>query len=824
MYAFRLPPSDNHLSTLVGSCLLLLASVVGWEARAQDLSWVSGAIERTKTAQRESLPAWQFDPRVAASNSDASLNALAVVNADRLMAVGDRGLILASVDGGRSWQAQNSSTSLNLNGVFFFDELRGIAVGGTVQPLSKSSVGIVLVTADGGKNWQTISTSGKVSLPRLTGIASDGRSIRIWGDYSNAHGSGVFESQDQGRSWQPIPSALGHVQAIAGVRNGLSLGIDHAGRLAQVPHNPNRSLLQLSAPNTPIESMIHTGSQWLAVGDAGTITTSADGINWVDHALPLTPTARAVCSFRCATMVEQNLWVAGSPGSILLHSPNAGASWRVVPVDQSWSITAIRFVDRNRGWFTTSAGSIWTTRDSGATWFAQRLPVKRLGLQAFASSASDVSWPALGNAAWQARQATELVAVYRENIEDAVDAAPDAPSTLGVLGTQIGLTSAHNPSRWPVPGPRVQLPAVTSASPTDALAVAQQLAMRMRAGRPSVVMIDDMQGAAASNESFTDIVTQAMWMAEHDQPSTAWLRKELHLEPWKANKLVSAAATDRGDMTISAEELLRDSGLAMQDVLAPVFGQQSLNFPNINLRCLQLSSGSNASRQNLFTNQDRSEDATRAADLSKIGNLQLVMGRTHRDKAWQTLGPTALNADEEFGVWSKKLETVIQQTPKHECGAALLQLAERCLAAEQWDRWSLAIERLSAQAPQSDTARYGSLLMLRMAASDEFLAWQSQSAARSQQDESPSVGSQPQLAGHSKAHTARQPARVNAVRRRSRSEKRRGHESAGPCVGCPNCGSRNACARRARQRSKEQCGQCYGPCAIHCHQEGRKRV
>ncbi|MCC6508002.1 MAG: hypothetical protein IT423_02770, partial [Pirellulaceae bacterium] len=121
---------------------------------AQDLSWVDGAIERSKKAVRENLPAWQYDPRVAAGQADASLNGLAVVSADRVWAVGDRGLILASSDGGRTWATQYSGTSLNLYGVSFWDENRGVIVGGTVQPLSQTSVGIVLVTENAGQSWQ----------------------------------------------------------------------------------------------------------------------------------------------------------------------------------------------------------------------------------------------------------------------------------------------------------------------------------------------------------------------------------------------------------------------------------------------------------------------------------------------------------------------------------------------------------------------------------------------------------------------------------------------------------------------------------------------
>ena len=743
MSAFRWLQSRKHICLIVVLCQFLLAAVV--DLRAQDLSWVNGAIERSKNAQRETLPAWQYDPRVALSNSDASLNALAVVNPDRLFAVGDRGLILSSTDGGRSWQAQNSLTSLNLYGVAFFDEQRGIAVGGTVQPLSQSSLGIVLVTIDGGKSWQSITSSLKASLPRLTGVSLVQRTVRVWGDYSSAHGSGIFESHDQGRSWQPVAAPLNHLQAVATQQHGMTLGLDRAGRLAQIPQQANRELIQLAPPTAPIQALIHTGSQWVAVGDCGTVRSSLDGEVWMDHPMPLPAPAQAVCDFRCATASDQNIWIAGTPGSILLNSPDAGRSWRVVPVDQSWSISAIQFVDRNRGWFVTVGGSIWATRDGGATWFSQRVPVKRLGLQAVAASANNISWPALAHSAWQAKQATDLITAFRENPEDVVDFLPDAPATLSTLGTQVGLVAGWHPAHWPVVGKQVQLPSMSISSGPQEPNFAHYLAMRLRAGRPTVLLIDDLDGAAANHESLAESVAQAMHLAEHDQPAVNWLKNDLHLAPWKPTKLMNVTVANGANFTISSEELLRDSGLAMQDVLAPVFGKQSLTTPNSCLHCLQLSSGNSASRQNLFANQERSPESTRIAELSKIGNLQLVMGRAHRDKAWQALAPNSLNVDEELNVWTRKLDAVIQQTPKHECGTALLLLADRCLTANQWERWSVAVDRVSNQPAHCDSTRYGSLLTLRMAACEEFLAWQSQSSG-SGNGESPAASESSELA------------------------------------------------------------------------------
>lgn len=97
-----------------------------------------------------------------------------------------------------------------------------------------------------------------------------------------------------------------------------------------------------------------------------------------------------------------------------------------------------------------------------------------------------------------------------------------SPTTLTALGSQLGLTGTWHPSQWPVSGSHVQLPA---SSKLDHAKLVNQLAMHLRgAGRPSVVLIDDLSGTLANNDYFTETVTQAVWLAESDHPQWAWLK------------------------------------------------------------------------------------------------------------------------------------------------------------------------------------------------------------------------------------------------------------------------------------------------------------
>src|SRR5688572_29841787 len=81
---------------------------------------------------------------------DAELTSISFVN-DRLgWAVGDRGVVLHTADGGASWKPQVSGVGCRLRSVWFIDERHGWTVGGESIPITGRTRGTVLRTTDGG--------------------------------------------------------------------------------------------------------------------------------------------------------------------------------------------------------------------------------------------------------------------------------------------------------------------------------------------------------------------------------------------------------------------------------------------------------------------------------------------------------------------------------------------------------------------------------------------------------------------------------------------------------------------------------------------------
>ena len=123
------------------------------------------------------------------------------VDAEQGWAVGDRGAIWHTDDGGRRWTPQDSGVSCSLLGVSLVDRDLGWAVGGFAHPYAHTSSGVVLWTRDGGRHWQH---DPNLLLPLL-------RQVRFT---SAKHGWAVgcalamfppaaFVTRDGGRNWMP---------------------------------------------------------------------------------------------------------------------------------------------------------------------------------------------------------------------------------------------------------------------------------------------------------------------------------------------------------------------------------------------------------------------------------------------------------------------------------------------------------------------------------------------------------------------------------------------------------------------------------------------
>ena len=139
----------------------------------------------------------------AAFHDDANLFDVCFVSRRLGWAVGDRGTILHTRDGGQSWQLQTSPVGCRLESVQFLDDQHGWAVGGYTVPYTHRAVGVIVRTEDGGRTW---TRQKDHFLPWLRQVHFvNPRTGFALGSPSAMFPSAVYRTSDGGAHWRPWP-------------------------------------------------------------------------------------------------------------------------------------------------------------------------------------------------------------------------------------------------------------------------------------------------------------------------------------------------------------------------------------------------------------------------------------------------------------------------------------------------------------------------------------------------------------------------------------------------------------------------------------------
>jgi photosystem II stability/assembly factor-like uncharacterized protein len=310
--------------------------------------------------------------------NDAGIHAIQFIDPSEGWAVGDDGVIWHSIDGGKTWERQKSGTRASLRGVHFQTPYTGWAVGRVET--TTGSVGVMLHTTDGGLHWLEMGTN---VLPGLHAVRFfNEKSGFVCGDGSPAFPSGLFTTDDGGRSWKPASGvklvSCRSADFFPGKKRGVVGGA--WGRLGTVSDDGlyQESDLDPLAGRT-VHGVCTTGTTEpgvpaaFAAADGGAVLSSSDGgKSWGFVNLGLPPEALAACDFRCCAAFGSHVWVAGKPGGIVLHSADHGKTWEIQKTELSMPINGLYFLTHEIGWMVGELGCILGTTDGGKTWKVQR--------------------------------------------------------------------------------------------------------------------------------------------------------------------------------------------------------------------------------------------------------------------------------------------------------------------------------------------------------------------------------------------------------------------------------------------------------------------
>lgn len=512
---------------------------------------------------------------------DAALHALHFLGPRTGWVVGDRGVIWKTADSGQSWRLLPCPTPLSVgevhwNSVCFLTDRIGWIAGGGTTPYGRQNAGYLMGTRDGGETWQPLI---RANWPRLRHVQffdlENGVAVC---DESPLCPSGILMTTDGGQSWLPSAgeSPRGwRAGTFTSPHQGIVCGL--RGDLAYVAESglQSNSLNQFGLRGLHAVSLAAEGQGWL-VGDGGTVQKTGNaGVNWVIPDQPVPKTVRDTMNFRAVAHRGERVWIAGSPGSVVLHSPDAGRSWVTQRTSQPAPLHAIQFVSDRHGFAVGDLGRIAATEDGGETWTELRGDDRRVAVLSFHVRPREVSLPLIVRTAgeWGYRGAAHVLS--REDIGDRHPAGAATDDHLRDALLRSGASSATIGWRLPITIPgldsdRDRLTREWSLLTEQRLGevLLNELVAAIRMWRPDVLVtnesgVDDIPGTF-----LREALDQAVEMAADPRRFSSHA-EDLNLSPWAVAKMfVRQPSGAEGTVTLDPHEILPRAGSTLQSASA----------------------------------------------------------------------------------------------------------------------------------------------------------------------------------------------------------------------------------------------------------------
>lgn len=501
---------------------------------------------------------------------DANLYDLCFVDANHGWAVGDRGAIWRTQDGGKTWNLQESPVACRLESVSFVDTQRGWIVGGETAPFTHRPSAVILKTEDGGQHWKRY---GDALLPWLKGVRFHDRQHGFaYGWPSSMFPSGLFRTTDGGMHWSAVSGySKGWISAEFDPQ-GTGMLIDRSGKFSRLVEGELRELGSIPDDMTfPVNLVRGDGGRWTVCGNQGMITASgASGEKWIVPArLPGAPSLQEF-DWQAITQNGSDIWVAGVPGSQILHSSDGGKSFSFQSTGQRLPLFAVAFADSQHGWACGAMGVILHTSDGGRTWSAQRAEDRRLAALGIFARSTDVSWECV----------TQLSSVEGHRVSlEVLSGSPFHQAQVGSVGLS---TRLHEASVWaggvganlldalevPDETLRVPMPQLRQRWSDIGLGdfdrqLVDYLVRQIRIWRPEMIMTYDPDQTSRDgwNQIVQEVVQQAVEQAATDH-ADARTMDAIGLSPWHVTRFaaLSRSATSpatgaRGGYTINGQRV-----------------------------------------------------------------------------------------------------------------------------------------------------------------------------------------------------------------------------------------------------------------------------
>lgn len=674
-------------------------------------------------------------PTDTAAN-DARLSDICFVDARHGWAVGDRGVIWSTNDGGRQWDLQPSGVTCSLAAVCFLNDQMGWAAGGRTHPYTHASTGVLLVTRNGGNTW---TDNPKLGLPALRRLGfRDPRHGWAVGCPSAMYPSGVFLTDDGGRQWSPLPGNRrpgwlaadfldSHTGALAG----------HGGSLARVNRGEIEAsrLASFALRNFIQLRLVPPNYGWL-VGDGGLVQITTNlGAAWQAPPCEL-PRAAAQFDFAALAVRGPKCWIAGTPGTRVFHTADAGGAWNSFATGSTVPLRALWFVDDQHGWAAGDLGTILATDDGGQTWQLQRAGGRRAALLGLFADPDDVPLELIARLAGNEGYLAVIDVLGRRDVEIPPRDHVHLADRLHEAVVRVGGCGAEMAWRFPLrqAGLRLSQRQIVEAwdRANDGRAAEElqaYLVRQIRLWRPEVIVTHD--ASREGDDLLLALVHQAVLRAvaqAADANAFPNQMAEAGLEPWSVKKVLGAMPPDvRGGAKLVTSQFATRLGRSLADAAAEPRGLLRDHFsrspPILGFRVL-VGAAPQQDRRDFFGGIVLSPGGPARRELPPTAGAgldlrqRIAQQRRHVQAILDRLQRTAGSTEHVLA----QIDGLTRDLDDDGRGQVLYQLADGYYRTSRWALAAEAFQVLSERYPQHPLAPQAMLWRLQYYASAEA-AW-----------------------------------------------------------------------------------------------------
>jgi len=655
---------------------------------------------------------------------DAPLRAIQFIDKNEGWSVGDDGVIWHSIDGGKNWERQKSGTRASLRSVHFATPYTGWVAGRVEKAGDAASMGVLLHTTDGGITWAETATN---LLPGLNIVRFfDEKNGIVIGDGCPGYPAGTFTTNDGGGSWRPVSGpriATWLACDFHDNKSGLIAGAwSQSAKFVDGPLQPG----QMEIPGSrSVRAVRISGKEAIVAGDGGLVMINRDWPNgtWSHVELPLDRDARSVCDFHSVAAVDQNLWLVGRPGSVVLFSPDFGRTWEVRKTIVSVPLHAIAMLDANTGWAVGELGTILGTIDGGKTWTSRKSGGHRAAILAVHASGKGIPY---GTIAQLAGKDGYLAAAVQVTSADAKTADPKhATNEFSLSQAMRSVSGATAETLWsfPVPGHANGLSAQQLLAFWHGLhdgkaneQLLRQLVMTIRVWRPEVILTDSIAASAPAAGQLVLATMQEAFKRAADATMYPEQLSVLGLNVHATQKLYAISDTDA-----HAQVILDDT--AFVDALADTPNEIAKSAQKLmacdasdrtGYRLISHRKDGSEADKDLMTGTTLARGGlARRAESNRGYTPEFIASRRNAMESRTAFAKAAerlAKVDADFTSEWKTLKDRLAVMPDAEAADALVAMGERLADAGRWsharESFAYASEKYPLQARSEDAYRW----------------------------------------------------------------------------------------------------------------------